>query len=383
MNFLIDWFKNIKNIPRALLGPFLLVNRRKKRLPTLGFGHRKELPIAEIDPGLGSTCASPLCIRCSLNYDAFFQINISPYKRRSSQKSTAVTLMALDLKKYNDFTNYCKALRKYSYFLRNSKKAIHKGYRFEQFQYLNHTPDMRAIRSSLSERARGLPIDPFVLTEHALNTDPLAETPVELPQCPQHWEMWFGIFQDAPGHTQGTLQLNKKLIAYARLRRIGNTIKYAEFIGHGDQLKDNVMTLLHIQLMEWLMHKENIHTHGIDYVTYNTVEKGDEGLLFWKRKALFTPFAISMKALSLPEDFDPQTYLSLNPDLKKSENEAAIHYLRHGRTENRIYKLELPEDFDPVAYLELNHDLTKLNVEPKLHFILHGRAEGRDYKFRN
>lgn len=323
------------------------------------------------------TCTSPLCIRCSLNYQDFYQ-NQSIIKDLN-----AVTLMAIDLKQYQNFEKYSQSLRKNSYFLRSLKKAVKREYWVEQFQYQNYTPDMREIRRSVTDRAQGLPIDHFVLTETALNKDPAIETPIESPQCNGHWELWFGVFQQSPNHIQGKIKQNKRLVAYARLRRIGNSIKYAEFIGHGEHLEHSVMIMLHIHLIEWILNNHNPYCQGIEYVTYNNVEKGDKGILYWKRKALFKPYIIKKPEINLPKDFDPVTYLSLNPDLTEPVKYAGTHYIRHGRVENRPYKYDLPKDFDPSAYLKLNQDLTDLDIDPRLHYILHGKFEGRKYSYKN
>jgi len=65
------------------------------------------------------------------------------------------------------------------------------------------------------------------------------------------------------------------------------------------------------------------------------------------------------KYTSLPNDFDPKTYIELNDDLKNmNELEATNHYLRHGITENRKYKCDI---FWYEKYIELNKELTITN----------------------
>ena len=373
-------FQRIQTLVQRLISSIAIIQRRTSRIKSLGYTSRLDIPIAVINSGLGATCGAPLCVRASLNYEDFYQFQTSTNVIDKLRQIASVTLMALDLRKYHDFEHYKKTLKKNSYFLRSNKKAVQNGYWVEQFQYQNHTPDMREIRQSIDERAQGLPADPFVLTDQALNKDPTALTPIEYPKCPQHWELWFGVFKHVPGYMQGTLELNKKLVAYARLRRIGNTIKYAEFIGHGEHLQFSVMIMLHIHLIEWIMNNTNPHSEGVQYVTYNTVEKGEDGILFWKRKALFTPFVIHTLEPELPEDFDAKTYLRLNPDLKETENEASLHYIRHGLNEKRLYKLDLPDGFDPDVYLKLNVDLDQHKTDPEIHYLLHGKNEGRNFK---
>jgi len=88
----------------------------------------------------------------------------------------------------------------------------------------------------------------------------------------------------------------------------------------------------------------------------------------------------------LPKDFNWETYLELNEDLKKNnlnKSKAEIHYLKHGIKENRKYNYEVPVDFNWTIYLEVNKDLkeknnTKENAEK--HYLKFGIKEKRKYK---
>lgn len=44
-------------------------------------------------------------------------------------------------------------------------------------------------------------------------------------------------------------------------------------------------------------------------------------------------------------------------------------------------KFTLPRDFDPVAYLTLNPDVKRLGKNAKIHYMRYGHAEGRAYRF--
>lgn len=320
----------------------LFDRRRKRRLAEFGLQDRAESPIAELDCRLTPNCRSPMCLRASLNYDRFFgslqRQDSSVYRNRDR----LVTLMAIDLAQYGNYQRYLGELRKKSYFPRKANRAQKLGYYFEQFQYQNYTPDMRTIRQSDRARALGLPVDRFVLTPKALGMDPVAIEPVAAPECERHWEMWLGVFERSLGYRQGTVTTDQRLVAYARLRRIGNTVKYAEFIGHINCLDAGVMILLHMRLVEWIMMPSNPHTNGVRYITYNTVERGSDGIFFWKRKALFEPRVIHMIEAALPPDFDAQTYLRLNPDIAKAGASPELHYVRHGHMEGRRYRDAMP-----------------------------------------
>lgn len=320
----------------------LIDRRRKRRLVDFRIEDRADLQIAEIDCRMTANCKSSLCLRASLNYDAFFRTHHLKSSNLSQQGRRFVTLMALDLAKYGDYQQYLSALRKKSYFPRKLNRALKRGYVFERFQYQNFTPDMRAIRKSDRTRAFGLPVDQFVLTPDALSRDPLEAKPTDNPSCERHWEMWFGVFRRSAGYRQGNVTTDQRLVAYARLRRIGNTIKYAEFIGHANYLSDGVMILLHMRVIEWIMNRVNQDTVGVRFVTYNTLERGSDGIFFWKRKALFEPVVTHLKEVVLPQDFNAESYLKLNPDVAEGSISPELHYLRHGHLEGRRYREVVP-----------------------------------------
>ncbi|MBX2848579.1 MAG: sulfotransferase family protein [Acidiferrobacterales bacterium] len=88
----------------------------------------------------------------------------------------------------------------------------------------------------------------------------------------------------------------------------------------------------------------------------------------------------------IPKDFDWQSYLALNPDLKNhdltSQRLVTRHFLIHGRHEEnrRYYKIEAPEGFDWRKYLELREDLVAAGItsekEAIAHYLTYGRNEG-------
>lgn len=85
---------------------------------------------------------------------------------------------------------------------------------------------------------------------------------------------------------------------------------------------------------------------------------------------------------AIPSDFDPKFYFGLNPDIARIGVNPFLHYVRHGKKEQREYKAppDFPIDFDPTAYLELNPDVAYCGTSPYLHFIQTGRREHRPYK---
>lgn len=71
--------------------------------------------------------------------------------------------------------------------------------------------------------------------------------------------------------------------------------------------------------------------------------------------------------------FDPEWYLSSNPDVAASGINPIRHYLNSGASEGRN-----PSPlFDTGFYLEQNPDVAASGVNPLLHYVISGRSEGR------
>lgn len=98
-------------------------------------------------------------------------------------------------------------------------------------------------------------------------------------------------------------------------------------------------------------------------------------------------------SLALPEDFNPEEYRQLNPDLAKYEGSLQEHFLRYGIQELRRYRTGrppilpaldkyecIPDDFDPDIYLTLNPDIEGTPLHPYEHFASHGITEKRPYR---
>lgn len=96
----------------------------------------------------------------------------------------------------------------------------------------------------------------------------------------------------------------------------------------------------------------------------------------------------------LPEGFDPQEYRRLNPDLANYTGDLVEHYFRYGIFEFRKYcESELPaipnaekysnvpKGFDPDVYLTLNPDIENAVFDAYEHFSAFGAQEGRKHRF--
>jgi GT2 family glycosyltransferase len=85
----------------------------------------------------------------------------------------------------------------------------------------------------------------------------------------------------------------------------------------------------------------------------------------------------SFDAVSHSTFFDPEYYLSVNPDVKADGYDPALHYLQHGASQGRD-----PGPFFPTKeYLDNNPDVKAAGMNALVHYELHGRAEGRTFLF--
>lgn len=368
--------------------PLFFVRRRKYRLGHAG--HQDANSLTELTIGLGQSgvCGCANCISLIRRYDAAYRyLRPGPGGLRygtSSSKSRQATLHAIALPQNFHYVEYKNAMRRKSAnFMRDAARSKRSGYVVSDIHHGNYTLDILAIHRSSKVRSFGLYLDAFILRLGHLGGSPRQYAPLSSPQCFHHWEKLIGVLIPRPGYRQGAVQTDQQLVGYARLARIGNTVAYRDFIGHAEHVKNGVMKQLHLHVVEWLLERSDPLVQGVEQLTYGAVERGGDGLYFWKKKALFKPYLVCVEPQRLPADFSVAEYLRLNPDLKGLRIDLDAHYIWHGRAEKRFYKADVPPDFDPVQYLALNPDLQCGACEADVHYTLHGRHENRPYRDAN
>lgn len=284
---------NVERFYAERVEPLVYRLRQRPRLQSFGLLSLAQAPLAHLQLGRCQACDEPSCGGFVRRYERYYRRFFRVLPGNGGAVSGAGTLAALDLPRYAGFSDYRRQLRKRSgNFWRDARSAGEKGFGFRRFEYQNHTPDICEIRKSLKLRAFGPVFDAFFLNVNALGGPPRAWRPVVEPPCTRHWELFFGIFMPLPGFRQGAITTDEKLVAYARLHRIGNTARYAEFMGHGRYFSDGVMMLLQCGLVESLLDARHAWASDVRYVTYGAIEQGSAGLAFWKRKALFMPHMV-------------------------------------------------------------------------------------------
>lgn len=366
------------------IGSVFFKQRRARRLKSFNMVSRNQAADAHLDCGQLSQCNRPSCQKLILYGERLYDDLCSPKEVNHWGSFAKVTLMAIALKTYPDFAQYRRVLAKRSgNFMREANHAEKAGYFVERFEFANHIPDIVTIHRSLMFRSYGVVVDALVLREAALGGAPQSLLEIAEPECPLHWECLFGVFAPKPGYYQGEVQTDRQLLGYARLHRINNSVIYRDFIGHGAYVDQGIMKFLHIQLIRWVLEPDNVLTKGVEFFNYGVVERGGDGLFFWKKKGLFAPYLVTVTQQELPNDFNARDYLRLNPDLAALKVDPVLHYQMHGKAEQRPYKVQVPSDFNAEIYLQLNPDVDCQVKDADLHYSKHGAQEKRSYRSLN
>ena len=91
------------------------------------------------------------------------------------------------------------------------------------------------------------------------------------------------------------------------------------------------------------------------------------------RKALLAPLDDPNNNVN-PDGFDPQFYLSHNPDVAAAHIDPYQHYLQYGAREGR----DPNPYFDTKYYLAHNPDVAAAGINPLVHYDIYGWHEGRN-----
>lgn len=189
------------------------------------------------------------------------------------------------------YENYLTKVRKKykGNVIREARKADKLGYVCKPFVRKLFIPDIVVINHSKEVRSCGIMPASYRRTIDDLGGAPCRFVDLELPVCSEHYGIMWGIFAPEPGYRQGSVLTNERLLAYIRLRRIGNFATYSIIIGHGDYLQQGIMYRLHFTIMEWLCHRDNKYAQGLDVLMYAGFYDGSDGLILWKKKTGFAP----------------------------------------------------------------------------------------------
>lgn len=227
------------------------------------------------------------------------QHNIYWYKRSNIDKTnfTNMTISSvIDLTYYKDYDDYHDCVAKYTKRknnpLRAAEIATNRGYFCSRFEQQNWVNDIYEINTSKNVRC-GKPMRKNYLRDiknpHITHLKPHAPiTNINV------YSIFFGVYINEPGHMQGKITTDKRLVGYINLSRLGSIATYNLILGHGDYLKDNIMHLLHFYVMkDWALNKNNQYSQGLRYIVYAGHYQGEgDKLRRWKEKKLFEPYML-------------------------------------------------------------------------------------------
>ena len=189
--------------------------------------------------------------------------------------------MCLENLKFNEFFEQLN-----NNFKRNVRKASDHEFEFDFFNYFNYVPDIHDINTSLEFRNGRKMSANYLRTIEELGGEPSAFYAREPSQCPLHGDLWCGIFLPLSDHYQGEILVNRKLVAYVRLRRNGDFCFYSLILGHGSYLKFGIMHLLHVSIVRYFLSEIK---PKIKWLIYAGAFQGKDGLQRWKKEAQFLP----------------------------------------------------------------------------------------------
>ena len=112
----------------------------------------------------------------------------------------------------------------------------------------------------------------------------------------ENWGFHYGIFHPEPGHKQGDLVVDERLVGYLFVARFGDAVIYSYIIGHSDHNRNGIMHRLHFDFVEKIFNEESSKFSGIKCILYAGHYQGETedgirvgGLSDWKEAKLFIP----------------------------------------------------------------------------------------------
>ncbi|WP_459614122.1 hypothetical protein [Bordetella sp. 2513F-2] len=278
--------------------PLLVRLRKHRRLRGAQVGLPLPTLALRLQPGLAQGPGSAQALRRMLRVAGRYDM------QRQGESGAAAgrraTPMMLDLAACGDVAGFHARLRaQSSRTLSKIRRAERLGYRVQPFALANHVHDVHAVKTSMRVRSGGPVLAHWLLRPAHVGHQADTPQPVPTPGCPTHWTCWWGVFQPAPGHHNGTLRTDTRLVAYVKLTRCGDIVHYLDLMGHREHLGDAVMLLMHAHIVAWLLRGDSPQAHGVRAVWYGALEHGGHGLLTWKRRAGFAPVRVR---LDIPAD---------------------------------------------------------------------------------
>lgn len=253
--------------------------------------------ILDLDLQVGSDTCGPACDKVPAAVEKSLRRYFYFDGKCEEGPAPRFTPMLIDLEEFETFEDWeYKNIRKFSggEKLRQKKKAQGLGYYTHEYPFKLHTPDAFEINNSMTERSGGLIRDNLKRSIEDMGGAPTAQIKLGEPKCNHHWRKTFGTFVEKPGHMQGDVEVGERLTTYISILRHGEFAIYTQIIGHGEDLPNGTLTLLHHDVVEHLYTSEHGKQSGLRYVMYGGVQNGGEGLFQFKRRGGFKPYIVNV-----------------------------------------------------------------------------------------
>lgn len=209
-----------------------------------------------------------------------------------------ITAAVLDVRGI-DYEAYMASLRKIhkGAAVRQSRKCDRAGFVCERFAWRNHVPDVVDINRSMEVRSGGEMRDAYRRSVEEMGGAPSRWQEPTTPECLLHGMWNWGVFEPRPGHRQGEVVMDRRLLAYVRFKRQGSLGIYTQILGHGDHLGEGIMFRLHYAIMEWIAANPE-EVPGLTHILYGAISDGNDGLKMWKKRCGFEPARLVLSSRS-------------------------------------------------------------------------------------
>lgn len=257
--------------------------------------------VLELDPlyGTGGCLLSP---RCEKYVEQYSRRLVGKYIGVDGVDRKQMESAVLDLRGLT-FEAFSAAVKKTNKgaALRQARKSADAGLVVHRFEWSNHVPDIVEINQSKEIRSGGAMTAAYRRDVDDMGGPPQSLKPLREDGCTKHWVQSWGVFEPKPGHQNGEVVTDEKLVAYIKVKRQGDMAIYTTILGHGDYLRLGVMYRLHFAIVEWLADAENELAVGLDYLLYGAAESGTPGLQLWKKNAQFSNAHLVVPSAKLPQ----------------------------------------------------------------------------------
>lgn len=242
-------------------------------------------PIREVaflmgDPDCSARCPSK----------GYLEKSLGRYVRlKGSSALLTWTPVTIALDTVTDYPTWEQKVKKKYDRVRMKSRSMRLGYSVKIFHPALFVGDWVDINRSADARSGGALRGSLLKTVEDLGGYPKEYRAPPTPPCSSHWSIAFGTFQPAPGHRQGDVIVDERLLAYIVLRRIGDLCLYTQIVGHDAHTHEGVVYHCHFNIVEWMMQPGNELMQGVKNLMYGGIGNGSAGLWQWKRTSGFSP----------------------------------------------------------------------------------------------